>query len=141
MRTLRRIANVVGHSPIDDSFYAFASFCYARKVHFGPWYPIAQASLFAPESSGVLQTRAEKVMDYKSGISAMVFYACTQPGETLQGFVNGRGNSQIQGAEAAGACFIRYAEAADPTRELNRLLKRFRERFGTPPISNVDPGD
>jgi hypothetical protein len=105
-------------------------------MHFGSWYPISEACLSAPDTSGVLQTRAEKVMDYKSGISAMVFYACTQPGETLRGFVNGRGNSQILRAQAAGACYIRYAEVAEPTRELDRLLKRFCERFGSPPLTN-----
>ena len=110
-------------------------------MHFGPWYPISEAGLSAPETSGVLQTRAEKVMDYESGISAMGFYACTQPGETLRGFVNGRGNSQLQRAEAAGASLIRYAEVAEPSRELNRLLKRFSERFGSLPISNRNPPD
>ncbi len=105
-------------------------------MHFGPWHPISEASPSAPETSGVLQARAEKVIDYKSGISAMVFYACTQPGETLREFVNGRGNSQIQRAESVGACYIRYAEVAEPTRELDRLLERFSQRFGSPPIGN-----
>ena len=121
---------------MDDSSSTFASICYAWYVNFGPWYPISEASLSAPETSGVLQTRAEKVMDYKSGISAMVFYACTEPGETLREYVNGRGIGQIQRAEADGASLIRYAEVSEPMRELNRLLKRFNERFGSLPIGN-----
>ena len=56
-------------------------------------------------------------MDYRVGRSAMVFYACTEPDETLRGFVAGRG-----------------------ARELDRLLKGFVERFGSLPISNASGG-
>jgi hypothetical protein len=90
----------------------------------------------------VLQARAEGVMDYETGRSAMVFYACSAPGETLRGFVGGRGARQLRRAMASGARWIRFAEAPEPTDELDRLLKGFVERFGSPPINNagVVPG-
>jgi hypothetical protein len=109
-------------------------------VHFGAWHPISEASSAAPESCGVLQTRAEGVMDYRAGRSAMVMYACTSPDETLRGFVSGRGARELQRAVAAGARWIRFAEAADPSVELDRLLKGFVERFGQLPISNAGAG-
>jgi hypothetical protein len=76
-------------------------------------------------------------MDYRAGRSAMVFYACTDPTETLRRFVIGRGARQIERAVSAGARWIRFAEAAHPQDELDRLLKGFVERFGSLPISNA----
>jgi hypothetical protein len=109
-------------------------------VHFGAWHPIAEAGLTAPESAGVLQARAEGIMDYDLGRSAMVLYACSPPGETLRAFVGGRGARQLRRAEAAGARWIRFAEAPDPGDELERLLRGFMERFGSLPISNAGAG-
>ena len=85
----------------------------------------------------MLQVRAEGVMDYETGRSAMVLYACSPPGETLRGFVDGRGGRQLRRAVAAGARWIRFAEVPEPEAELDRLLRGFVERFGSPPISNV----
>jgi len=113
-----------------------ARICYAASVHFGVWHPIGDAGTAAPEQSGVLQARAEGAMDYETGRSAMVFYACSPPGETLRGFVGGRGARQLQRAVAAGARWIRFAEAAEPSGELDRLLRGFVDRFGSLPIGN-----
>ena len=79
-------------------------------------------------------------MDYRSGRSAMVLYACSDPEETLRRFVAGRGARQIERAVSAGARWIRFAEAPQPKDELDRLLKGFVERFGSPPINNAGPG-
>jgi hypothetical protein len=106
-------------------------------VHFGAWHPIAEAGIAAPETAGVLQTRAEGVMDYRAGRSAMILYACTGPDETLRRFVSGRGARDLARAVAAGARWIRFAESSDPAPELDRLLKGFVERFGSLPISNA----
>ncbi len=76
-------------------------------------------------------------MDYRAGRSAMVLYACTEPSETLRRFVIGRGARQIERAASAGARWIRFAEAAAPQEELERLLKGFVERFGSLPIGNA----
>src|SRR4051794_41866029 len=109
MGKARRIASIVrGHAD---------GICYAPRVHFGVWHPIGDAGIVAPEGSGVLQARAEGVMDYETGRSAMVFYACSPPGETLRGFVGGRGARQLRRAVAAGARRGRLAAAPPPTRE------------------------
>jgi hypothetical protein len=108
-----------------------------RPVHFGAWHPISEASAAAPEASGVLQTRAEGAMDYRVGRSAMVMYACAGPDETLRRFVAGRGARDLQRAVAAGARWIRFAEAANAPAELDRLLRTFTERFGSLPIANA----
>ena len=76
-------------------------------------------------------------MDYETGRSAMVLYACSPPGETLRAFLSGRGARELRRAVAAGARWIRFAEVPDPEMELEQLLKGFTERFGSPPISNV----
>jgi len=107
-------------------------------VHFGTWHPIAEANTAAPEASGVLQIRAERIMNYESGLSAMVLYACSVPGETLRQFVAVRGARQLCQAIADGACWIRFAEVPEPMTELDRLLKGFVNRFGSLPISNID---
>jgi hypothetical protein len=106
-------------------------------VHFGVWHPISQAGTAAPEAAGVLQTRAEGVMDYRSGRSSMVLYACSEPSETLRGFVAGRGARELDRAISAGARWIRFAATPNPRPELDRLLEGFVERFGSPPISNA----
>jgi hypothetical protein len=106
-------------------------------VHFGAWHPISEASAAAPEACGVLQLRAEGVMDYRAGRSAMVMYAAAGPQETLRHFVAGRGARDLQRAVAAGARWIRFAEAPDAAAELDRLLKTFVERFGSLPIANA----
>ena len=106
------------------------------RVHFGVWHPISQAGTAAPEAAGVLQTRAEGVMDYRSGRSAMILYACSDVGETLCGFVAGRGARELDRAISAGARWIRFAQTDNPRAELDRLLEGFVERFGSPPISN-----
>jgi hypothetical protein len=85
----------------------------------------------------VLQTRSEGAMDYRAGRSAMVLYACAGPDETLRRFVAGRGARDLQRAVAAGARWIRFAESANAPAELDRLLRTFTERFGSPPIANA----
>lgn len=109
-------------------------------VHFGPWHKITDARTAAPDAAGVLQTRAEGVMDYRAGRSAMVLYACSDPDETLRRFVEGRGARQIERAVNAGARWIRFAESPTPRNELDRLLSGFVERFGSLPISNAATG-
>lgn len=106
-------------------------------MHFGAWHPITEAQAAAPDAAGVIQMRAEGVMDYRAGRSAMVMYACAGPEETLRRFVAGRGARDVQRAVAAGARWIRFAEAADASAQMDRLLKTFVERFGSLPIANA----
>jgi hypothetical protein len=109
-------------------------------VHFGAWHPISEATTAAPEAAGVLQARAEGAMDYLSGRSAMVMYASSGPQETLRAYVSGGGARRLARAVSAGARWIRFAEAPDPADELDRLLRLFVERFGSPPIGNATAG-
>lgn len=108
-------------------------------MQFGLWHPIAEAAARAPDAAGVLQTRTEEVMDYRTGRSAMVLYACSPPGETLRGFVGAAGAARVQEASRAGARWIRFAETDAPDAEMRRLLGLFVERFGGPPIGNREP--
>ncbi len=109
-------------------------------MHFGSWHPVAEAANVAPPTPGVVQLRAATILEYKNGRTAMVLYACSEADEALSNFVVGRGLAQLHQAEADGACWIRFGEASAPARELERLLRRFAERFGSLPISNV-PAD
>ena len=107
---------------------------------FGVWHPIEDAATAAPPSAGVLQTRAEGILDYATGRSAMVLYACTAPGETLRSFLAGRGARDLRRAKAAGARWIRFSEVdpqVDPKKQMDDLLRGFAERFGAPPIANA----
>jgi hypothetical protein len=79
-------------------------------------------------------------MDYRSGRSAMVLYACTEAGETLRRYVSGRGARDLERSVHAGARWIRFAQTPTPKLELERLLEGFVERFGSPPISNAGAG-
>jgi len=79
-------------------------------------------------------------MDYRSGRSAMVLYACTEAGETLRGYVAGRGARDLERSIHAGARWLRFAPTTPPKLVLERLLEGFVERFGSPPISNAGAG-
>jgi hypothetical protein len=70
----------------------------------------------------------------------MVMYACSGQEETLRVFVSGGGARRLARAVSAGARWIRFAEAPDPANELDRLLRLFVERFGSPPIGNSATG-
>jgi len=105
-------------------------------MHFGPWHALAEAINNAPNTPGVIQTRAEAIFAYPKGQSAMVYYACSGPNQPLSEFMSQHGPELLARAEQQGACWIRFGEAPDPQRELSRLVKRFEERFGSRPIGN-----
>ena len=122
-----------------------AEFVMLRAVHFGVWHPISEASTAAPEAAGVLQTRAEGVMDYRAGRSAMVLYACTRPDETLRGFVAGRGARELDARGHGGRALDPLRRDAEPrararpaARGLRRALRvaahqQRRPAAGAPP--------
>ena len=88
--------------------------CYAAPVHFGAWHKISDACTAAPEPPGSCRPAPRARWTTASGRSAMVFYACSEPEETLRRFVAGRGARQIERAVSAGARWIRFAESAQP---------------------------
>jgi hypothetical protein len=105
-------------------------------VRFGPWHPLTRAAETAPGQPGVLQARAEGLLPFPGGKSAMVLYAASAQGEPLAAFVAGQGAALLAAAEAFGACWVRYAEAPDPDAACARLLRQFLERFGALPPAN-----
>jgi hypothetical protein len=90
----------------------------------------------APEQPGVLQVRAEDLLDYPTGRSAMLFYDHTAPDVSLRAHLTGPGAAALRKAEAVGARWIRFAETVEPKLECQRLLANFIERFGSAPLRN-----
>ena len=105
-------------------------------MRFGPWHPLARATETAPQQPGVLQARAEGLLAFPRGKSAMVLYGSSAAGEPLALFVAGRGAALVAAAGDLGARWVRYGEAADPAAACALLLQRFVERFGAPPPAN-----
>jgi hypothetical protein len=108
-------------------------------MRFGAWIPIDSAVASAPEGPGVLQTRADDLLAYPHGRSAMVFYAHCPSDTSLRGFITGIGAIDLRRATEAGARWIRFAETSAPETDFERLLDHFVERFGAPPVGNGAP--
>jgi hypothetical protein len=107
-------------------------------VKFGVWHPFGEASSAAPDLPGLLQARAEAPVPYPRGKSAMVLYAGCRADETLLRYLRGAGVEALRCASAHGARWVRFGETATPERELERLTRQFRDRFGAPPLGNAD---
>jgi hypothetical protein len=105
-------------------------------VNFGPWLPIERAAAEAPDAPGVLQSRAEDLIDYPTGRSAMVLYAHSPSLGSLRAFLQASGAEDLGRAQEAGARWVRFAETSEPETSFERLLDHFVERFGAPPIAN-----
>jgi hypothetical protein len=110
-------------------------------VNFSGWLPLDDAPAKAPDLPGLLQARADALRPYPRGRSAMVWYGRCRADETLRRFVTTRGASGLQGASAAGARWIRFGTSPAPEREFDRLMHRFVDRFGAPPVANTADGD
>ncbi len=105
-------------------------------MRFGPWHPWEQAAVAAPPTPGLLQARAEALLAFPGGRSAMVLYAATAADEPLDAFVRGRGAAALAAAHGHGARWVRFAAHPEPAAALAILLARFEERFGAPPPGN-----
>jgi len=111
-------------------------------LNFGGWLSLDDAPSAAPDVPGLLQARAENLSSYPRGRSAMVLYARSRADETLRRYVSGRGALTLAHASTAGARFIRFGASPTPDRDFDRLLRRFVDRFGSPPTANIDvPND
>jgi hypothetical protein len=117
---------------------------YPGPVRFGEWHPIESAAAEAPDGPGVLQIRADDLLEYPRGKSAMVLYAHSASEGSLRGYLSGNGQSDLGRATRAGARWIRFAETSEPEDDFERLLDHFVERFGAPPLGNgslnAEPG-
>lgn len=105
-------------------------------MNFGSWHDLVDAPRVAPEQSGVLQARARTLLAFPAGKSAMVLYAASGAGETLQRYVDTAGAPRLARAVAAGASLIRFGVTPRPDAELQRLLRQFSDRFGALPPGN-----
>jgi hypothetical protein len=105
-------------------------------LRFGAWHAIEAALAAAPSRPGVLQVRADAVLSLPRGKSAMVFYAATDPAEPLAEWLSGAGQKSLEATVRLGGRYVRFAESADPQRDLARLLAQFEERFGAVPCGN-----
>src|SRR5688572_29777452 len=106
-------------------------------MRFSPWYPIAEARRYAPQSSGVLQARGTALLPLPRGKSAMCLYAATAPAESLAELLGSTlGAELLSRAAGAGAHLVRFAVTEQPAAELSRLERDFQERFGALPVGN-----
>jgi hypothetical protein len=106
-------------------------------VRFGAWLPLERATEAAPPTPGVLQARADTLLAFPRGKSAMVLYAASADEEPLAAFVAGAGAPLLARAAQLGARWVRFAEAPRPGQEAARLLRQFDERFGAQPPANT----
>jgi hypothetical protein len=105
-------------------------------VKFGEWHPIESAAATAPDEPGVVQLRADDLLDYPRGKSAMVLYAHSASEGSLRNYLTGTGAADLGRAASAGARWVRFAETSEPEDDFERLLDHFVERFGAPPLAN-----
>ncbi|MES1158231.1 MAG: hypothetical protein ABUL67_03930 [Haliangium ochraceum] len=107
-------------------------------MNFGGWISLDEAPAAAPDAPGLWQARADALLAYPRGKSAMVMYARSRPDETLRRYVAGRGVAALGHAAACGARWLRFGASASPDADFDRLLRRFVDRFGAPPAANSD---
>ena len=110
-------------------------------MNFGGWFPLDDAPAVAPESAGLLQARADALVAYPKGKSAMVLYARSSAPETLRQYVSGRGAAALGRAAGIGARWIRFGESQNAEGEFARVMRRFQERFGARPAANAGVPD
>ena len=101
-------------------------------MRFVSWYPLATAGEHAPPRAGVFQIRvASGLLDYPTGKSAMIYYACAPD---LAAAVR-----EFSASHTGRDWLCRHsdemspAELAHPERVLSNLLDQFERRFGSPP--------
>ena len=109
---------------------------HSATVNFGAWHAIADAGRTALETPGLIEARAEAVLIYPRGKSAMVFYGATEQNETLQSYVTQRGAPELERATTAGARWVRFGASQNPQGHLEKRIAHFVMRFGAPPIAN-----
>lgn len=108
-------------------------------MKFGIWHPFAEAPQAAPDAPGLLQARADALLRYPRGKSAMVLYAGCKAHETLRRYICDGGAALLDRAAATGARWVRFGETPRPEHELDRLNRQFLDRFGAPPAGNAAP--
>jgi hypothetical protein len=96
-------------------------------LQFTSWYPAEQIAERAPTQPGVYQVRAEQLLEYPTGRSAMVHYG---DAEDLRAAMLAWASEH----DFAGARYRHADRLARPPKDaLATLLARFVSRFGAPP--------
>jgi hypothetical protein len=101
---------------------------YPTAVRFSSWYCAAQISEQAPARPGVFQVRVQALITYPTGRSAMIHYAQAEDLRLAAG----------EWAAEFGSDDARYRHLDElgsqtPQQVLDKLLTRFRARFGAVP--------
>lgn len=100
-------------------------------MRFGRWQPLDEAAHGAPAAPGVFQIRAEGLVDYPRGKSAMVRYGAAADLRAALG--------ELAAAWQGRALLCRLAEEMsererrDPQGAAAALIEGFSRRFGAPP--------
>ena len=109
-------------------------------MEFGDWIPLTEAGVAqAPEGPCALQVRrAEGLVRYPSGRSAMVFYAWASSGG--RGALARRFADEVArpGTEGHGPLLYRTLAEDGARAHLEALLAGFCARFGSPPALHPD---
>lgn len=102
---------------------------YSRRVKFGPWFRLAEASERVPAAPGVLQLRVERgLVRYPRGKSAMIRYvASADVRQVAEALARAHPGAPWLCRASVGAC-------ADPDAAAARLIAEFEERFGSCPF-------
>ena len=89
------------------------------------WYSLAE-SHEAPAEPGMFQIRVVSgLLDYPNGKSAMVYYGC---GDDMNAEI-----ARIAAERSAEHFLCRHQSTEEPAVLLERMRKRFRDRFGVLP--------
>ena len=108
---------------------------YPIPVRFCPWYPLADAAAHAPAAEGVLQLRrAEGLLDYPRGKSAMVHY---EYAANVRAVATALAERHSNEALLCRHLEIDPGEAVDLIAFHAKVLEEFLRRFGCPP--SFDP--
>lgn len=100
-------------------------------MNFSAWYTAAEIGQAAPALAGVFQVRAQALLEYPKGKSAMVYYGvATDLCAEMQTWESGASDEDLLYRHASELGKLNPAEA------LERLLRRFSARFGCAPTSS-----
>lgn len=103
-------------------------------LRFTPWYPLVDAEASVPAEAGVFQVRASGLLAYPTGRSAMIHYG-SGPNlrDAVRAFVAGHGAHDWLCRHVTGL------GSRSPEAHCERLLGRFRSRFGSEPSPSRPP--
>jgi hypothetical protein len=110
-------------------------------MSFGAWFPLTGTSIDdnAPAAAAAVQLRrAEGVLSYPAGKSAMVFYfyAADDAAAALKRLF--ADEIDEPGCRGLGEVWFRFLSGPRAREELEALYHEFETRFGTPPVWNAD---